>query len=79
MSTVGELLDGANDSSLHGVVAAKGRGKRRTETKDDDVRFRASATEKEAFKRAAVADGRTLSGWLRHVALKAAGIVGSEK
>jgi hypothetical protein len=41
--------------------------------KDDVLRFRVSATEKEAIERAAKRDGKTSSAWLRMIALAAAG------
>lgn len=41
--------------------------------KDDILRFRVPAVEKEAIERAAKRDGKTTSAWLRMIALAAAG------
>lgn len=44
-------------------------------TKDDVVKFRASAEEKQALEGAAKRNGLKLSAWLRRVALKEAGLL----
>jgi uncharacterized protein (DUF1778 family) len=64
------------------VVATVGHmaGKRKSPqkgTKDEVVRMRITATEKAALEEAAKADGLNLSVWLRRLALRAAGVIGT--
>lgn len=54
-----------------GPVAAK-RRKPRDERKEESIRIRITTAEKEAWAKAAAADGRDVSGWLRHLANQAA-------
>lgn len=44
------------------------RRKPRDERKEDSIRIRVTASEKEAWTEAAERDGRDLSGWLRFIA-----------
>lgn len=44
-------------------------------TKDDVVRMRVTADQKQALTDAAASDGLELSAWLRRLALKAAGVL----
>lgn len=44
------------------------RRKRRDERKEDSIRVRVTASEKEAWTEAAEREGRDLSGWLRFIA-----------
>ena len=46
-------------------------------TKDEVVRMRITAAEKAALDDAAKADGLSLSVWLRQLALRAAGVIGT--
>ena len=54
-------------------MAAK-RRKAKAERKDDEIRLRVTTEEKEAFTAAARKDDRDLSGWLRTLARRAAGL-----
>ncbi len=47
--------------------------------KDDVVRFRVSAEQKQAFEEAAKRDGLDVSAWIRRVALKEAGALPEAK
>jgi len=47
--------------------------------KDDVVRMRISATQKQALTEAAERAGLELSAWLRQLALRAAGVLPEEK
>lgn len=47
--------------------------------KDDVVRMRIPATQKQALVAAAARDGLELSAWLRQVALRAAGVLPEPK
>jgi uncharacterized protein (DUF1778 family) len=47
--------------------------------KDDVVRMRISATQKQALTEAAERDGLELSAWLRQLALRAAGVLPEPK
>lgn len=44
------------------------RRKPKDERKEESMRLRLTATEKEAWTRAAEKDGRDMSNWLRHIA-----------
>ena len=48
-------------------------------TKDDVVRMRVTAEQKQALTQAAERDGLELSAWLRQLALRAAGALPSAK
>lgn len=50
------------------------RRKAKDERKDESIRLRLTAVEKEAFTKAAEREKRDLSGWLRWVASKASGL-----
>lgn len=50
------------------------RRKAKDERKDESIRLRLTAEEKEAFTVAAKKDDRDLSGWLRTLARRAAGL-----
>jgi len=47
--------------------------------KDEVVRFRASAEQKQAFEEAASREGLEVSAWLRQLALRAAGVLREAK
>jgi antitoxin component of RelBE/YafQ-DinJ toxin-antitoxin module len=47
--------------------------------KDEMVRFRVSAEQKEAFEDAAKRDGLDVSAWLRQLALRASGVLPEAK
>ncbi len=51
------------------------RRKPRDERKEESIRIRVTASEKEAWETAAERDGRDLSGWLRFIANSASGEV----
>jgi hypothetical protein len=53
-------------------MAAK-RGRYKVQRKDESVRLRLTAGEKDAWLRAAEASGRDLSNWLRSIANREAG------
>ncbi len=54
------------------AVAAIKRRKPKDARKEQSVRIRITTDEKDAWSAAAEKDGRDLSGWLRHLANKAA-------
>jgi uncharacterized protein (DUF1778 family) len=55
-------------------MAAK-RRKTKNERKDESIRLRLTAVEKDAFAKAAEKEGRDLSNWIRWIAGRAAGLV----
>jgi uncharacterized protein (DUF1778 family) len=59
---------------------AKSKKKAATKSlKDEVVRFRVSAEQKQAFEEAAQRDGLDVSAWIRRVALKEAGALPEAK
>jgi len=56
---------------------AKSKAKRERTVKDDVVRMRISASQKQALVEAAEREGLELSAWLRQLALRAAGLLPS--
>jgi uncharacterized protein (DUF1778 family) len=54
---------------------AKGIKTPEKRTKDDVIRMRVSAEQKNAIMAAAARDGLELSAWLRQLALRAAGVL----
>lgn len=54
---------------------AKSKPKRGRAVKDDVVRMRISASQKQALVEAAEREGLELSAWLRQLALRAAGLL----
>lgn len=70
-------LDVGQRCGHSGLVAAKRHKpskprKPPDERKEESIRIRITTSEKEAWAMAAVADGRDVSGWLRHLANQAA-------
>jgi len=57
----------------------KSKGASAKPLKDDVVRMRISAPQKQALSEAAERDGLDLSVWLRQVALRAAGVIPEAK
>jgi len=54
---------------------AKAGRKPSKDAKNDVVRLRISTSDKQAFERAAAADGLELSQWLRRLGQRAAGVL----
>jgi hypothetical protein len=58
-------------------TTAKKRRKPKAARKEESLRLRLTAAEKEAFTAAAEKDGRDLSGWLRFIASRESGLLAS--
>jgi len=75
VDTVKDYFDMDLRCAYNGPMAAKKRAtKAKTEIKEESLRLRVTTKEKEAWARAAKKDGRGVSGWLRFLANREAGL-----